>query len=253
MFKKLFQAIFTSQPDEIKMIYNQGVMALSRGDVHRAIFFFTQVCDQHPSAAYNLGLIYLDGAGKITPKYSLSRKYFQLADRLGHRKANVSAQIIGLNEEKELSMQEQLKFFSLAAKQYIVGHQLGNLSYLIAYDIIHNILEQSSNEWYSLERFISYEVYCIRNYGDRDVIALYENSSLKQWKITDEDDWENGEVAVISDYLNTLVFPNIINQSKGKLRLNKMGTLRLAAVNTVYEYYFEYYLQKTKDPIPNSV
>ncbi|WP_432716971.1 tetratricopeptide repeat protein [Haemophilus haemolyticus] len=240
MFKKLFQAIFTSQPDEVKVIYNQGVMALSGGYVHRAIFFFKQVCEQHPSAAYNLGLIYLDGAGKITPQYSLSRKYFQLADRLGHRKAKVSAQVIGLNEEKELSMREQLKFFSLAAKQYIEGHQLGNLSYLIAYDVIHNVLETSSNEWHSLERFISYEVYCIRNYGNREVMDLYESSSLKQWEITDEDDWNNGEAAVISDYLNTFVFPNIINQSKGKLRLDKMGTLRLAAVNAVYEYYYAY-------------
>lgn len=63
--------------------------------------------------------------------------------------------------------------------QYVHGGQLGNLAYLIAYDIKRNILEKSSNELYILYCFLSYEVYCIHNYGNNEVMALYETSSLK--------------------------------------------------------------------------
>ncbi|MFC2513915.1 MAG: hypothetical protein ACFNVZ_04130 [Prevotella melaninogenica] len=66
---------------------------------------------------------------------------------------------------------------------------------MIAYDINRNILEISSNEIYSLYRFHSYEVYCIRNCGNKEVMALYETSSLKNWNITDEDEWEKGRTA----------------------------------------------------------
>lgn len=238
MFKKLFQHIATFLPSDVKSTYNEGVNALARGNLDKAIFLFEQVCEQHPSAAYNLGLIYLDGAGKITPKYDLARKYFQIADKLGHGRAKISAQIIGLNGERKFSQQEQLEAFIIAVSQYIAGRQLGNLAYMIAYDIKRNILETSSNEQYSLERFLSYEVWCIRNYGDEDVMALYETSSLKYFPTNYyEDDWEDGETAIISDYLNEKVFKTIMQLGQGQLQLNKLGTLRLAAVNAVYEYY----------------
>jgi TPR repeat protein len=48
-----------------------------------------------PSTPYNLGLIYLDGVGQFTPKYDLERKYFKMANELGHERAEWSAQIIG--------------------------------------------------------------------------------------------------------------------------------------------------------------
>lgn len=237
MFKKLFQQITTFQSDNVKSIYNDGVNALARGELDKAIRLFEDICDKHPSAAYNLGLIYLDGVGKFIPKYNLARKYFQMADQLGHPRAKVSAQIIGINGERKLSVQEQMEFFPFAVMQYVSARQLGNLAYLIAYDIKRNILETSSNELYSLERFLSYEVYCIRNYGDEDVMALYETSSLKCWNITDEEDWESGETAVISDYLNEKVFMAIMQLGKGELEFGKLGPIRLAAVNAVYEYY----------------
>ena len=61
MFKKLFQNIWTDQDDSVKNIYNEGVKALAKGDqLDKAIALFKQICEQHPSAAYNLGLIYLD-------------------------------------------------------------------------------------------------------------------------------------------------------------------------------------------------
>nr|WP_314741519.1 hypothetical protein [uncultured Haemophilus sp.] len=237
MFKKLFQPIATFQTDGVKSIYNDGVNALARGDLTTAIPLFEQICQQHPSAAYNLGLIYLDGVGQFTPKYDLARKYLKIANELGHERAEWSAQIIGLDGERKLSAQEQMEFTVFAVAQYIQGKQLGNLAYLIAYDIKRNILETSSNEIYSLYRFLSYEVYCIRNYGNEDVMALYENSSLTNWNITDEDDWESGRTAVISDYLNEKVTPFILSVAGGELSLEDLGTVRLAAVNAAYEYY----------------
>lgn len=238
MFKKLFQNFAGTSSDDVREIYNRGVNALARGQLDDAISLFEQVCEEHPSAAYNLGLIYLDGAGQITPKYNLARKYLQMADRLGHERARTSAQFIGLNEERKFSQQEQLEAFIIGVSQYIAGRQLGNLAYMIAYDIKRNILETSSNEQYSLDRFLSYEVWCIRNYGDDDVMALYETSSLKYFPNNYyEEDWENGETAIISDYLNEKVFATIMQLGAGELQFNKLGTLRLAAVNAVYEYY----------------
>ena len=237
MFKKLFQQITTFLPSDVKSTYNEGVNALARGDLDKAISLFEQVCEEHPSAAYNLGLIYLDGAGQITPKYDLARKYLQMADRLGHERARTSAQFLGLNGERKFSQQEQLEAFIIAVSQYIAGRQLGNLAYMIAYDIKRNILDTSSHERYSLERFLSYEVWCIRDYGDDDVMALYETSSLKYYPVNYEDDWENGETAIISDYLNDKVFTTIMQLGQGELQLHKLGRLRLAAVNAVYEYY----------------
>lgn len=237
MFKKLFQSIATFQSDDVKSIYNDGVNALARGNLTTAIPLFEQICHQHPSAAYNLGLIYLDGVGQFTPKYDLARKYLKIANELGHERAEWSAQIIGLDGERKLSAQEQMEFTVFAVTQYVHGRQLGNLAYLIAYDIKRNILETSSNEIYSLYRFLSYEVYCIRNYGNEEVMALYETSSLTNWNITDEDDWESGKTAVISDYLNEKVTPFILSIAGGELSLEDLGTVRLAAVNAVYEYY----------------
>ncbi|MCI5764282.1 hypothetical protein [Actinobacillus porcinus] len=237
MFKKLFSNIFSYQEESVKLVYNDGVTALARGDIRKAISLFEKVCNQHPSAAYNLGLIYLDGAGQFTPKYNLARKYFALADQLGHQKAVISAQVIGLTGERVLTIPEQLEFFQLAVTQYTLGRQLGNLAYLVAYDIKRNILETSRDEQYSLDRFISYELYCIRNYGNDEVMNLYRQSSLINLSINYQDDWENGETAVISDYLNNQVWGSIIACSGGKLNFDEMGPLRLAIVNTVFEYY----------------
>ncbi|OBX06252.1 hypothetical protein QV08_10630 [Gallibacterium salpingitidis] len=234
---QLFKNIFTTQNDSIKEIYNKGVIALAAGNLDQAIQYFEKVSDQHPSAAYNLGLIYLNGDGKILPKYTLARKYLSLANKLDHPKALPSSQIIGLTVEKKLSMKQQMDFFKLAVAQYADGHQLGNLAYLIAYDIKRNILETSSNEIYSLDRFLSYELYCIQKYGSEEVKSLYKKSSLINLPINYLNDWENGETSIISDYLSEKVWPNIIILSDGKLEFTGMGILRIAVVNTVYEYY----------------
>src|SRR5699024_3028478 len=243
MFKKLFQNIWTDQADSITNIYNECGTALAIGDqLDKAIAIFKQICEQHPSAAYNLGLIYLDGVGKITPNYRLARKYFQLAHNLGHSKAEVSARIIGLNGEKKLSVEEQQELFVFAVMQYATANQFGNLAYLIAYDIKRNILETSTDELYSLDRFLSYELYCLRNYGSDEVLALYETSSLVDLPINYLDDWESGNTAKISDYINekVLLSINLVADFLGeKVNFTEMGTLRVAVVNAVYEYYLD--------------
>ena len=98
-FSRLFNPIDTNYSPETKEIYNKGVIALSKGNIKQAINYFERVDYEHPSAAYNLGLIYLDGAGCLVPNYDKARQYFQQADEMGHKKAKQSAEIIGLNEE----------------------------------------------------------------------------------------------------------------------------------------------------------
>ena len=242
MFKPLFQGIFSGREDNdpVKVKYNLGVQSLARGNLQDAIDKFKSICEQHSSAAYNLGLIYLDGNGQIVPNYELARKYLTLANNMGHPKAAMSAAIIGLEIERKLSIEEYVQAFQHALLQYIQGGQLGNLAYLIAYDIKRNILETSTNELYSLDRFLSYEVWCIRNFANDEVNSLYKNSNLIHYTVNYSNDWDSGETAVISDYLNTKTFPLIIGLSQGNLKLLKldeMGTLRLAAVNAVYKYY----------------
>ena len=62
MFKKLFYNFKSFRSGPVKDIYNKGINALARGNLDEAISLFKEVYEQHPSAAYNLGLIYLDGA-----------------------------------------------------------------------------------------------------------------------------------------------------------------------------------------------
>lgn len=239
MFKSLFQNVFSGRADDdpIKLSYNKGVQALARNDLEQAIACFESISEQHPSAAYNLGLIYLDGAGKIIPKYELARKYLHLAYSQGHPKAEKSAMVIGLQGEKKFSPQEYAMLFQFSLLQYIQGRQFGNLAYLIAQDIKRNVLETSTNELYSLDRFLSYEVWCIRNFANDEVKALYKTSSLTSLSVNYLDNWESGETAIISDYLNEKIFSLIIELSQGNVKLTEMGTFRLVIVNTVYEYY----------------
>ncbi|MCF7530587.1 hypothetical protein ACOR62_00050 [Neisseria lisongii] len=239
MFKKLFQSIFSNHSYKIKFIYNKGVRELARNNISYAINIFESISDKHESAAFNLGLIYLDGAGKFVPNYKLSRKYFQLADNLGHPRAKPTALIIGLDKDPKFTLQDYAMLLPFAVNQYVLGGQLGNLAYLIAYDIIHHILKTSTNEIYGLSRFLDYEIYCIRNFANQEVTDFYHTSSLTDYELVYQDDWENGETAALSDYLNEKMTPTIIALSHGKLKLFEMGTLRLAAVNTVYKYYYE--------------
>jgi outer membrane protein assembly factor BamD (BamD/ComL family) len=48
MFKKLFPSIATFQFDEVKITYNEGVNALARSDLTKAIPLFESICHQPP-------------------------------------------------------------------------------------------------------------------------------------------------------------------------------------------------------------
>ena len=156
-FISLFKDIFTpSISQDIRLQYNLGVFELQNGNIEKAIVLFQSIASQHPSAAYNLGLIYLDGVGRLLPDYSRARKYFNIAHNNGHKKAQQTAEIIGLDNNRNLSRRDQKEWFNTSCAQYILGRQVGNLTYLLAYDIKNNVLAASTNEIYSLERFLSY-------------------------------------------------------------------------------------------------
>lgn len=238
MFKKLFQNIFSNHSDDLKSTYNDGVAALKKGYINDAITIFKQIAHKHQSAAYNLGLIYLDGDGKFLPNYPLSQEYLNLAISLGHPKAPNTAQIINA-ASKKLRAEEYIAYFIHACSQFTIGRQIGNLAYLISNDIIYNVIETSTNKLYSVKRFIDYEVWCIINYGSDEVKKFFNQSELVNYYTYYDSDWEEGDVAVISDYLNTKVIPNIITFSDGKIKLTDTttATLRMAVVNYIYQVY----------------
>ena len=235
-FTKLFQNIDTDYSDDVKAIYNFGVLALAEGNILEAISYFKQIEKQHSSAAYNLGLIYLDGVGISLPDYDKARYYFQLAKSSGHKKAKKSAQIIGLKEERIINLAEYRKFLPIAVQQFALGRQMGNLAYMIANDVIFHVIENSTNQLYSAKRFIDYEVWCIRKYASEEVNHFYQQSVLKDYLTCYDYDWEEGETAKISDYLNDSVFTNVMALSDGKFSFFELGVPRLIAVNYIYSH-----------------
>lgn len=235
--KKFFFSINTNQSEDIKAIYNQGVLFLSDNRVEQAIKCFEQVADIHPSAAYNLGLIYLDGAHKIMPNFDDARKYFKLAYNLGHEKAQKSAIIIDIDKEHAIDVQKYSIFYPIAILHFITARQSGNLAYMIANDIIFNIIENSFNQIYSVKRFVDYEVWCIRKYANNEVNNLYKKSSLQDYFTFYDNDWNNGDTANISDYINEQTIPLITQISGKQINPFDLGIPRIIAVNHVYKYY----------------
>lgn len=234
----LFQDINTENSQDIKDIYNSGVRALSKQDIQAAVETFKRIEDEHPSAAYNLGLIYLNGGGLYIPDYSLARKYFQLADKQGHDKARKSAEIIGFESERHIAdPKEYHEFMMRAAIRAALGQQFGNLAYVIANDIIYNVILTSTNQRYSAKRFIDYEVWCIRKFANKPVKHFYRQSSLQNYAVSYQSDWASGETAVISDYFNTKIIAAIMRYSGGKMGIEDLGVPRLMAVDCVYKYF----------------
>ena len=234
----LFQNISTNHSDEVNSVYNAGVRALSAGKVQTAIEAFSSIADKHPSAAYNLGLIYLHGGGLYIPDYDLARQYFQLADNQGHDKARESARIIGLTGDRHIvNINEYHLFLKISSVQAALGKQFGNLAYVIANDIIYNVVLTSINQQYSAKRFIDYEVWCIRKYASKSVERFYLQSSLTEYNICYHNDWDNGETAIISDYFNTKILANIIGYADGAVDIAELGIPRLIAVDYIYKYF----------------
>ncbi|MDK4525952.1 tetratricopeptide repeat protein [Kingella kingae] len=262
-FHRLFNPIDTKYSPETKEIYNKGVVALSKGNVKQAIDYFERVEYEHPSAAYNLGLIYLDGADVLVPDYEKARQYFQQADEMGHEKAKISAEIIGLNEKVFYSLipnpnnevlQER---FIKSAIQFFEGSQCGNLAYILAHMFIlwnekytsysHPKVLLNKEKFKELvNEFITYEVYCIQNFANKEVNQFYQISSLTNAN----GDWEHYYPlnmffkhkieAELSEYFNVNAIPILLNINKQfhkkNMKIEDFGVLRLMVVNYVYEY-----------------
>lgn len=271
LFSKLFKPIDTKQSASIKAIYNQGVFALSENNLPQAIAYFKQIENKHPSAAYNLGLIYLNGDGIFLPDYDKARKYLQLADELGHEKAKKSARVIGLEDELFYSLIPDPQNMDIginlhySLEQFIVGGQCGNLAYILANLFIlwnekftfyshPNLIVDEEQFKKLITEFITYEVYCIREFANDEVRGFYNISSLVHAK----GDWdplgmamkqrtftEYRSVAELSDYLNEHSVPFLLNSAKQtynrNFKLEDLGVLRLMMVNYVYEYCLKKY------------
>lgn len=267
-FSKLFGSIDTNYSPEVKSIYNQGVIALSEGNLPQAIHYFQQVEDEHPSAAYNLGLIYLDGAGVLLPNYDKARQYFQLADELGHQKAQQSANIIGFDDELFYSLipnpqnKEVQESMIYSMIQFFEGGQCGNLAYVLGNIFIlwnekfttyshPNVLVDKEIFRNLITEFITYEVYCIREYANAEVRAFYNISSLPNF----DGDWEtfyplnmfikHRSEAELSTYFNNNAVPILLASAKQfhkkNLQLEDLGVLRLMMVNYVYTHCLKTY------------
>lgn len=238
MFLKLFEDIFSGKSPSIVKIYNEGVIQLKIGNTRKAIDIFEKIKNKHPSAAYNLALIYLHGDDGLLPDYSLARKYFQLADQQNHPKARKSAYVINLDGEKKITAEEYLLKLSISIQQFISVGQIGNLSYIIANDVFYNIIGTSTDKIFSSIRFFDYEVWCIQNYASQKIMRLYEKSELNNYIPCYSSDWEDGKVAVISEYVNDIIMKIIFPVSNGALDIFgfEVGAMRLAMLNYVCKY-----------------
>ena len=249
-FSKLFSSIDTNYSSETKSIYNNGVIALSEGNLPQAIHYFREIEDEHPSAAYNLGLIYLDGAGILLPDYDKARHYFQLAHELGHTKAQKSAEIIGLREPEMYNFtcpdEKRNMAISISIIQFLEGGQCGNLAYVLAnfFVLLGAVqISQFDNQAFekTLSDFIHYEVYCIKNFANEEVMKFYQISSLKNIDIH----WDGLlHTSELSDFFNKTAVPLILKSAKSqrkKLELADLGILRLMIVNYVYNHCITYF------------
>lgn len=237
--KKLFQTYngVTIASEISKEHYYQGLKFLAEDDIKNAIMYFEKASDEIPSAAFNIALIYFNGAGTILPNFNLARIYFENADKLGHDRASYFLIILNCDLSSHTSKEEYLHLLKAASASFDLDHSsIGALAYLIACDVMRLIKLN-----HSLESFIDYEVWCIRNFANYQVKHFYAQSSLINWEFMFEDkwSWSQGDVDTISDYINTDVTPYIMFQCEQPIQLKDFGVMRLAMVNYIYEYYYK--------------
>lgn len=236
-FKKLFSNGYTSNNLDVQQIYNNGVIELTRGNLDKAIHLLKQVENEHMSAAYNLGLIYLDGYGQMMPDAIKARAYFQLADRLGHPKARETADVIGFEGEREIKEDDFQSLLLKSISQWCLGNQNGNLAYIIANEIIYRRSFGYLDRKKALEEFLNYEVWCIRTFGNDEIKHFYNLSKLRYVP----DQWSGVfEVASISESFNDNAMPlifNVANMLGKQPKLEELGIARLIAVDYVYQYF----------------
>ncbi|MFA9488553.1 MULTISPECIES: hypothetical protein [unclassified Mannheimia] len=185
--------------------------------------------------AYDLGMRYLN---EYPINFDLARENFKKAVNLGYAKARDAAYVIGLETPNKIGVDNATEIMLKAVNNYKNNQQhIGDLVYFITYDLKYNIFNTSSDPVYYASRFIDYEVYCMREYGNDVVYRFHNKSSLKNWKIKYTDDWESGEIPRHSEYLNEKSFPMISALSGISMMNGDMAVLRAAVVVDILDNY----------------
>lgn len=185
--------------------------------------------------AYDLGMRYLN---EYPINFDLARENFKKAVNLGYAKARDAAYVIGLETPNKIGVDNATDIMLKAVNNYKNNQQhIGDLVYFITYDLKYNIFNTSSDPVYYASRFIDYEVYCMREYGNDVVHRFHNKSSLKNWKLKYTDDWESGEIPRHSEYLNEKSFPMISALSGISMMNGDMAVLRAAVVVDILDNY----------------
>ncbi|MDP0383699.1 hypothetical protein Q7Y45_07405 [Glaesserella parasuis] len=194
----------------------------------------TEVVDQGKQA-YDMGMRYLN---EYPINFDLARENFRKALNLGYTKARKAAEIIGLNAPKEINASNAFELMNKAIENYKNNQKhIGDLVYFITYDLKFNIFDTSSNPTYYASRFVDYEIYCMREYGNSAVKMFHNKSSLKNWDLQYADDWEDGDIPRHSEYLNEKPFPMISALSGISMMNGDMAVLRAAVVADIVDNY----------------
>lgn len=185
--------------------------------------------------AYDLGMRYLN---EYPINFDLARENFKKAVNLGYSTAKEAANVIGLDKPTTLTVTNFLDLNLTASLKYKKDRShIGDLVYIITSDLKFNIFNSSSNPTWYAKRFIDYEIYCMRKYGNDAVHRFHDKSSLKNWKILFQDEWEMGEVPSHSDYLNHQSFPHISTLTGISMMNGDMAVLRAAIVVDILDNY----------------
>ena len=185
--------------------------------------------------AYDLGMRYLN---EYPINFELARENFRKAVSLGYMKAKQAAEVIGLNESNKINSNNAYELMLKAISTYKNNQRhIGDLVYFITYDLKFNVFDTSSNPTYYASRFVDYEIYCMREYGNEAVESFHNKSSLRHWILQYKDDWESGEMSKHSEDLNEKPFP-IISALSGISMVNgDMAVLRAAVVADILDNY----------------
>lgn len=194
----------------------------------------TEISDKGKEA-YDLGMRYLN---EYPINFDLARKNFKKAVNLGYFKARDAAYVIGLDAPNKIGLANAIEVMLKAVNNYKNNQKyIGDLVYFVTYDLKFNIFNTSSDPVYYASRFIDYEVYCMREYGNDAVHRFHNKSSLRNWELRYTDDWESGDLSKHSEYLNEKSFPMISVLSGISMVNGDMAVLRAAIVVDILDNY----------------
>lgn len=185
--------------------------------------------------AYDVGMRYLN---EYPINFELARENFRKAVNLGYMKAKQAAEVIGFNEPNKINANNAYELMLKAISTYKNNQKhIGDLVYFITYDLKFNVFDSSSNPTYYASKFIDYETYCMREYGNEAVKNFHDSSSLRNWRLQYKDEWEGGEMSRHSEYLNEKPFPMISALSGISMMNGDMAVLRAAVVVDILDNY----------------